>query len=190
MVEGFAARASSVTSPASIEAQGQTFLDTARVDDSAATADLAPFSETDALAELTQQLCTDHQTSLSAARNEGPVQDFINKATPKLLNLSQQLHRSAHDTHASGLSSAGGSGQIKPDQCICVGLEPFPQQVDTVIEGKHSFTGQGLSQAAYRMVERARQLRNWQAWRTTFVFMAMSHNEAMIWKLHFLHPEV
>ena len=184
------ARRVSVTTAKSVEAQGQLILDQAQIDDAAATASLPPLAESPELDKAIHRLQTDHQQPLAAAKDEGPVQSFVSAAAASLLTLNPSLHRTSHDTHACGLSRPGGSGQIKPDLVICSGQHASAQQVDTVIECKPSFAGQGLASAAYQMVQRAQQLRSWQRWRSSFVFVAMSHSELVVWKLFFPDPQV
>ena len=180
-----ASQRTSLTTATTIVAQGQIFLDRAAVDDDAVIASLASWSPTQPLLKLISQLKEQHQAPLRSATSEAPVQAFVNSAVSKLLAVGQDRNRSAHDTHKSGLSVAGAAVPVKPDQTICSGPDAIPSQVDTVLEGKAKFDGQGLAAAAYQVVQRAQQLRSWQPRRSKFVVCTILCNAVIIWQLLF-----
>ena len=180
----------SVTSAQTTEAQGKAILDLAAIDDASVTADLPDWTCSQAVQDLVSQLHCQHQPSLNSATKEGPVQAFLNDAMPKLLALDPTLNRSAHDTHLSGLSTAGGSGHLSPDQCVCNGQEVHATQIDTIIEAKTEFNTKELNSAAFQVQQRGEQLRSWQPRRSKFVVATIARNQIILWKMLFVDKQV
>ena len=180
----------SVTTAQSVEKQGEAYLQMSQTDEPAVVHSLCGWSWNEALSEVLAQLQQQHQQSLASAANEQPVQQFLAAAVPALLALAPNLERSAHDTHAAGVSTAGGSGQLKPDLCICHGHHALGPSIDTVIEAKPAFSPAGPYSACFQIVQRAQQLQSWQPWRAAFLLASLCHNQIILWRLLFAEGKV